>query len=72
MRTSGLDTSSLCRTTGGVTKSVCLVGGILPAQPHVGEVIYHVTVRILPRRLYSSGFGRVSVQSEHRIQIDPG
>jgi len=32
MRTSALDTSSSCRTTGRVTRSVCLVGGTFPIQ----------------------------------------
>ena len=42
MRTSGLDTSSSCRTTARVIKSVCSVSGTFLARFHPGEVIEHI------------------------------
>lgn len=56
--TFALDTSSSCRTTGRVTRYACLVGGVFPPN----EVIDHITIRILPRRLHCSCIGRISVQ----------
>ena len=58
MNTSVLGTSSSCRTTGRVTRSACLVGGVFPPS----EVIDHITIRILPWRLHGSSVGRISVQ----------